>query len=167
MAENIDGAANGAAQPQGGAQLNLQRNYIKDASFEAPNAPHIFQQQGQPNIELNLSQRVNQLGDGVFEVVLGATVTCKVEDKTAYLAEVQQAGIFGLTGFDDASREAVLSTYCPNTLFPYARQVVSDLVQNGGFPPFLLQPINFEALYAEQLRRRAEGGNQPTQGLNA
>jgi preprotein translocase subunit SecB len=88
--------------------------------------------------------------------VLSVTATCKVEDKTAYLAEVQQAGIFGLTGFDPASRDAVLATYCPNVLFPYVRQVISDMVQNGGFPPFFLQPINFDALYAEQQRRRAD-----------
>jgi preprotein translocase subunit SecB len=157
MADNTNGAANGQALPQQGqAQLNLQRIYVKDVSFEAPGAPQIFQQQGQPNVELNLSQRVAPLGNDAFEVVLSVTATCKVEDKTAYLAEVQQAGIFGLTGFDAASRDAVLATYCPNVLFPYVRQVISDMVQNGGFPPFFLQPINFDALYAEQQRRRAE-----------
>jgi len=130
-------------------------------SFEAPGAPQIFGQQGQPNVELNLAQRVSQLGDDTFEVVLSVTATCRVEDKTAYLAEVQQAGIFGLSGFDAQGREAILSTYAPNVLFPYVRQIVSDLVQNGGFPPFFLQPINFDALYAEQMRRRAEGGTAP------
>ena len=159
MAENSNGAANGLAHPQdqGQAQLSLQRIYVKDVSFEAPGAPQIFAQQGQPNVELNLSQRVAQVGTDAFEVVLSVTATCKVEDKTAYLAEVHQAGIFGLSGFDAQARDAVLSTYCPNVLFPYVRQVVSDLIQNGGFPPFFLQPINFDALYAEQLRRRAEG----------
>ncbi|MFI4968813.1 MAG: protein-export chaperone SecB [Lysobacterales bacterium] len=157
MAENTNGAANGHAHPEAGqAQLTLQRVYVKDVSFEAPAAPQIFQQQGQPNVELNLSQRVAQLGADTFEVVLTVTATCKVEGKTAYLAEVHQAGIFGLAGFDAQGRDAVLATYCPNVLFPYARQIVSDLVQNGGFPPFFLQPINFDALYAEQLRRRAD-----------
>lgn len=156
MAENSNGAANGQALPQ--AQLNLQRIYVKDVSFEAPGAPHIFQEQGQPNVEINLSQRTNVLGTDVYEVVLSVTATCKVGDKTAYLAEVEQAGIFGIVGFDDANRDAVLGTYCPNVLFPYVRQIISDLVQNGGFPPFFLQPINFDALYAEQQRRRAEGG---------
>jgi preprotein translocase subunit SecB len=156
MAENSNGAANGQALPQ--AQLNLQRIYVKDVSFEAPGAPHIFQEQGQPNVEINLSQRTNVLGTDVYEVVLSVTATCKVGDKTAYLAEVEQAGIFGIAGFDDANRDAVLGTYCPNVLFPYVRQIISDLVQNGGFPPFFLQPINFDALYAEQQRRRAEGG---------
>ena len=156
MAENSNGAANGQALPQ--AQLNLQRIYVKDVSFEAPGAPHIFQEQGQPNVEINLSQRSSVLGTDVHEVVLSVTATCKVGDKTAYLAEVEQAGIFGIAGFDDANRDAVLGTYCPNVLFPYVRQIISDLVQNGGFPPLFLQPINFDALYAEQQRRRAEGG---------
>lgn len=146
--------ANGASA---GPQLSLQKIYVKDASFEVPGAPHIFQEQGQPQIQLNLAQQVGSLADSVYEVVLTVTVTCKLADKTAYLAEVQQAGVFGLAGFDDPNREAVLSTYCPNVLFPYARQAVSDMIQNGGFPPFLMQPINFEQLYAEQVRRRAEG----------
>jgi preprotein translocase subunit SecB len=160
MAETQNGAGNGQAQ-QGQAQLSLQKIYTKDVSFEAPGAPQVFQSQGgQPNVELNLSQRVTQLGESAFEVVLSVTATCKIEDKTAYLAEVHQAGIFGLAGFDAPGRDAVLATYCPNVLFPYARQVVSDMVQNGGFPPFFLQPINFDALYAEQQRRRADSTNQ-------
>jgi len=165
MAESSNGAANGQAQ-QAQAQLNLQKIYVKDVSFEAPGAPQVFQTQGQPNVELNLSQRVAQLSDTAYEVVLSVTATCKIEDKTAYLAEVHQAGIFGLAGFEQSARDAVLSTYCPNVLFPYARQVVSDLVQNGGFPPFFLQPINFDALYAEQLRRRSDAAGQGT-GANA
>ena len=140
-----------------GPALSLQKIYIKDASFEVPGAPHIFQEQGQPQIQLNLAQQVGTLADSVYEVVLTITVTCKVAEKTAYLAEVQQAGVFGLAGFDQPNREAVLATYCPNVLFPYARQAVSDMIQNGGFPPFLMQPINFEQLYAEQMRRRADG----------
>ena len=166
MAETQNGAGNGQAQ-QGQAQLSLQKIYTKDVSFEAPGAPQVFQSQGgQPNVELNLSQRVTQLGESAFEVVLSVTATCKIEDKTAYLAEVQQAGIFGLSGFDASGRETVLATYCPNVLFPYVRQVISDLVQNGGFPPFFLQPINFDALYADQQRRRVEGTGAGT-GANA
>lgn len=150
-----DETTNGSAAA--GAQLSLQKVYIKDVSFEAPGAPQIFQDQGQPQIQLNLSQQIGALAENIYEVVLTVTVTCKLAEKTAYLAEVQQAGVFGLSGFDNQNRDAVLATYCPNVLFPYARQVVSDLIQNGGFPPFLMQPINFESLYAEQARRRAEG----------
>ena len=96
------------------------------------------------------------VADGLFEVVLAVTVTCQLADKTVYLAEVHQAGLFGLGGFDDRTLDMMLGTYCPNVLFPYVRQGISDLVVQGGFPPFYLQPINFEALYAEGLRRRAE-----------
>src|SRR5215469_11416192 len=145
------------ATPVEGAQLSLQKVYLKDASFEVPGAPHIFQEQGQPQIQLNLQQQVGALADNVYEVVLTVTVTCKFAEKTAYLAEVQQAGVFGVAGFDQSNRDMVLATFCPNVLFPYARTAVSNLIQDGGFPPFLMQPINFEALYAEQMRRQAQG----------
>lgn len=158
-----DQQANGQASAQ--AQLSVQKIYIKDSSFEAPSAPHIFQENGQPQIQLSLGQAVQTLGPDVYELVLTVTVTCKIGEKTAYLAEVQQAGIFGVAGFDDASRDGVLGSYCPNVLFPYARQAISDMVQNGGFPPFFLQPINFDALYAEAVRRREEGTDAPA--LNA
>ncbi|MGQ0801454.1 MAG: protein-export chaperone SecB [Pseudomarimonas sp.] len=163
-----DETANGAASAQQPtAQLVVQKIYVKDASFEAPNSPMIFQQEGQPNLQLNLSQKVATLNENLYEVVLSLTLTCTLAEKSAYLAEVQQAGIFGIVGFDQANLEAVLSTYCPNALFPYARQIISDLVQNGGFPPYLLQPINFEQLYAEQLRRRADQVSMPTTTLEA
>lgn len=154
MSENQAVGANGSAQPGAVGQVAVQKIYVRDSSFEVPGAPMIFQEQGQPNIQLNLSQKVQNLAEGVFEVVLTVTVTCKIAEKTAYLAEVQQAGIFSLTGFDQQSLHAVVGTFCPNTLFPYARQAISDLINNGGFPPFLLQPVNFEQLYAEQMRRR-------------
>jgi len=155
-----DQAANGAAAADpaaANAQFNLQKIYIKDASFEAPNAPAVFQEEGQPQLQLNLAQKVQGLADGVFEVVLTVTLTCTLNGKTAYLAEVAQGGIFGVFGFDQRNTEAILATYCPNVLFPYARQAVSEMVVNGGFPPYYLQPINFEQLYAEQLRRRTAG----------
>lgn len=148
-------ASNGAEQPQM-AQVAVQKIYVKDSSFEAPNAPQIFQEQGQPNIQLNLNQRVQTLGENVYEVTLSVTVTCKLGEKTAYLAEVQQAGIFGLAGFDPANLHAMLGTFCPHTLFPYARQSIAALIVDGGFPPFVLQPVNFEQLYSEQMRRRAQ-----------
>lgn len=154
-----DTAANGAAQA--GPTLSVQKLYVKDASFEIPNAPMIFQEQAQPQISLNLAQRVNNFADGLYEVVLTVTVTCKVGEKTAYLAEVQQAGVFGLAGFNANDLQAVLATYCPHTLYPYARQVVSDLILAGGFPPFLLQPINFEQVYADSMAQRAQQGDSP------
>ena len=151
MAEQNNGAA-GADQ----AQFTIQKIYVKDVSFEVPNSPNVFNEQGQPNLELNLNQKVARIAEGLFEVALGITLTCKVEDKTIYLAEVEQAGLFGLTGFDERTLDMMLGTYCPNVLFPYVRQTISELVVQGGFPPFYLQPINFEGLYAEGLRRRAE-----------
>lgn len=119
----------------------------------------MFAENVQPELQLNLNQRVQRLGENAFEVVLGVTLTCKAGDKTAYVAEVQQAGIFGLIGLEPQAVDVLLGTQCPNILFPYVRQLVSDLVQAGGFPPFFLQPINFEALYAESLRQRAQGGD--------
>ena len=155
MSANLteEAAAEGA---QAGASFNVQKIYLKDVSFEAPNAPMVFNEQGQPELNMNLNQKVGKLADGVYEVVLGVTLTCTVEDKTIYLVEVAQAGIFGLNGFDDATLDAMLGMHCPNVLFPYARQTISDLISSGGFPPFYLQPMNFEAIYAEGLRRRAE-----------
>ena len=153
MAEQNNGAV-GADQ----AQFSIQKIYVKDVSFEVPSAPQIFSEPGQPQLELNLNQKVGRVADGMFEVVLGVTLTCKLGDKTIYLAEIQQAGLFALAGFDDRTLDMMLGTYCPNVLFPYARQFLGELVAQGGFPPFYLQPINFEALYAEGLRRRAEQG---------
>jgi preprotein translocase subunit SecB len=155
MSANLtEGAAVEGAQD--GASFNVQKIYLKDVSFEAPNAPMVFNEQGQPELSMNLNQKVGKLADGVYEVVLGVTLTCAIEDKTIYLAEVAQAGIFGMVGFDEATLDAMLGIHCPNVLFPYARQIISDMISSGGFPPFYLQPMNFEAIYAEGLRRRAE-----------
>ena len=147
------------------AQFTVEKIYVKDVSFEAPNAPAVFNEQGQPQLSMNLNQKVARLEGDLFEVVLGVTLTCTLNEKTVYLAEVEQAGIFGLAGFDDRTLDMMLGTYCPNVLFPYVRQSVSDLITNGGFPPFYMQPINFEALYAEGLRRRAEAQSQQAAAL--
>ena len=153
---NLTNGAAGAAGAADQAQFTIQKIYVKDVSFEVPGAPAIFNEPGQPQLVLNLNQKVARAADGVFEVVLGITLTCKVNEKTVDLAELEQAGLFGLAGFDDRTLDMMLGTYCPNVLFPYARQAIGDLIAQGGFPPFYLQPINFEALYAEGLRRRAE-----------
>lgn len=161
MADETNGANGAGPQGDQGPQLTVQKIYVKDASFEVPNAPAIFQEQAQPRVDLNLSQKVNNFAPNLFEVSLAVTVTCKVGEKTAYLAEVEQAGVFGAAGFDAQQLDAVLGTYCPHVLFPYVRQAISDLVQNGGFPPFLLQPINFDQVYAEAVRRRQQPDAQP------
>ena len=161
---NDNPAANGQAEAQPSAQLAIQKIYLKDASFEVPGAPQVFQEQGQPQFKLELSQRVQQIGDNAFDVELGVNLTCELAEKVVFLAEIKQAGIFVLEGFDDANRQAILGTYCPQALFPYARSTISELVLAGGFPQFVLQPINFDQLYAEQMRRRAAEAQQ-SEGL--
>ena len=151
-----DDTLNGAAQAQAGATFTVEKIYVKDLSFEAPNAPQVFNEQAQPELQMNLNQKVQRLSDSAFEVLLGVTLTCNVGGKTAYLAEVQQAGVFTLAGFEDAGIDAMLGTQCPNLLYPYAAANVSQLIQTGGFPPFFMQPINFEGLYAENLRQRSQ-----------
>ena len=154
MSEQDTLNGNGAAPT--GPSFTVEKLYIKDVSFEAPGTPQVFNESGQPQLQMNLNQSVQRLSDTAFEVVLGVTLTCTIGEKTAYLAEVQQAGVFGLVGFDETTLEIMLGTHCPNALYPYARQVISDLIQAGGFPPFLLQPLNFESLFAEGMRQRAE-----------
>jgi len=172
MAEQQPDSANGAAAPTqpAGAQFSVDRIYVKDVSFESPKAPQVFSEQSQPQLNMNLNQRVTKVSDNGYEVVLGITLTCTIgEDNTVYVAEVQQAGVFTLDGFEPQVLDGMLGTHCPNVLYPYARQLIGDLIQAGGFPPFLLQPINFDALYAEGLRQRAsqqqpEAGGSGTAG---
>jgi preprotein translocase subunit SecB len=144
-----------AMTPEAGssAQFQIQKLYAKDVSFELPNAPQVFQQEGQADVKMSLSQRVEELGDNLHEVVLTVTVTATVGEKTAYLAEVAQAGIFLVTGFNEQATHAVMNTMCPSTLFPYARQTISSLIADGGFPPLTLQPVNFEQLYAQRMQQ--------------
>ena len=151
-----DETTNGAVAPAeaAGPAFTVEKIYVKDVSFEVPGAPAIFAENVQPELQLNLNQRVQRLNEALFEVVLGVTLTCKIGEKTAYVAEVQQAGVFALVGLEPQAIDVLLGTQCPNILFPYVRQTVSDLIQAGGFPPFLLQPINFDGLYAETLRQR-------------
>lgn len=136
-------------------QFAVQRIYTKDVSFESPNAPEIFRGEWKPNNELNLNTKVNRLGDSAYEVVLSVTVTTSLGDKTAFIVEVQQGGIFTLSGFSEQELGPMLGAYCPNLLFPYAREVVSDLVTKGSFPQLVLQHVNFEALFAQHQQQAA------------
>ena len=136
-------------------EFTLQRIYVKDISFETPNSPAIFTEEWKPESSLNLNSSVNKLDNDIDEVVLSITVTTKVGEKTAFLVEVQQAGIFAVKGFPDNEMGHMMSAYCPNILFPYAREVVSDLVNKGSFPQMLLSPVSFEALYAQHLQQQA------------
>ncbi|MBV5275789.1 MAG: protein-export chaperone SecB [Lamprocystis purpurea] len=136
-------------------QFAVQRIYTKDLSFESPNAPEIFRGEWKPQNELNLNTKVNRLSDQAYEVVLSVTVTAKVGDKTAFIVEVQQAGIFTMAGFTEQELGPMLGAYCPNLLFPYARETVSDLVTKGSFPQLVLQHVSFDALFAQHQQEAA------------
>ena len=130
------------------AQIGLQKVYLKDASYEAPNAPAIFSGEWQPAINLNLATRHTNLGKHRYEVILEATVEAKQGDNVAFLAEIQQAGIFLIRGIGDDDLARVLQTFCPTQIYPYARESIADLVGKGGFPQLHLQPASFEAMFA-------------------
>jgi preprotein translocase subunit SecB len=136
-----------------GPQFGILRIYLKDVSFETPNSPVIFTQEFKPDVELQVNTSVNELEDSLFEVVLNVTVTSQQGEKTAFLVEVQQAGIFQVQGLDAAQKSHMLRAYCPETLYPFAREAVSDLVVKGGFPQLLLAPVNFEAVYKQNLNQ--------------
>lgn len=142
--------------------FTIQKIYTKDISFESPNTPELFTTDFQPQLSVDLNVESSKLSDDVYHVVLRVTATTKVEEKTAFLCEVEQAGIFTLKGFEDAEMGYLLGAGCPNTLFPYAREVVSDLVQRGGFPQLLLEPVNFDAMYHSHLQNQ-QGDAQPTE----
>ncbi|NIM68935.1 MAG: protein-export chaperone SecB [Xanthomonadales bacterium] len=149
-----EAAAEQAQQPT--AQFQVQKIYVRDASLELPNAPQIFRETGDAEINMNLSQRVSEMqgsADGVHEVVLTVTVTAKSGDKTAYLAEVHQAGLFAIVGMDERQKQFTLNTLCPHILYPYACRVISGLVTDGGLPPLVLQPLSFEQIYAQRLQQ--------------
>lgn len=143
-----DGGGNGS----GGSlrQFSLQRLYIKDMSFEAPNAPGIFNEApGDPDVNLNLRNSHTALDGDNHEVVLHLNIHAKVGGRSLFLVELDQAGIFLIKGYGEDELKQLLGTYCPATLFPYAREAISSTVAKGGFPPLVLQPINFDALYAQ------------------
>lgn len=133
----------------------IQKIYTKDISFESPNTPGIFGAEFKPVLDVNLNVESKALEEGLFHVILRVTATTKIEDHTAFLCEVEQAGIFTLQGFSDEELGYLLGSQCPNTLFPYAREAVSDLVARGGFPQLLLEPVNFDAMYHEHLQAQA------------
>ena len=133
-------------------QFIIQRIYIKDVSFEAPNSPGMFTQEWNPDTNLDLNTHVNPLSSDNYEVELAITITVKSSDKTAFLVEVTQAGVFFITGYAQEQINHLLAAYCPNILFPYAREVIASLVSKGSFPELHLSPINFDALYARRLQ---------------
>ncbi len=138
-------------------QFSIQKLFVKDISFESPGTPGVFGfKKWEPQIDLNLNNTHNVIGENVYEAVLTITATVKHEDKTAFLVEVQQAGIFTIAGFEEQDRNYILASQCMNVLFPYAREVISDLTARGGFPPFILSPVNFDALYQQHIQQQKE-----------
>jgi len=137
-------------------QFSIQKLYVKDISFESPNSPLVFTSQWEPKVEVNLASNAQTLQEGLYDIGLTVTVTVKMEDKTAYLAEVCQAGIFAIAGFTEQELGQMIGSFCPNILFPYVREVISDIVNKGGFPPMLLAPVNFDALYLQHLQQLQE-----------
>lgn len=141
-------------------QFSIQKIYTKDMSFETPNSPKIFTEKWEPSVDFNLGTNVTTLEASLYEIAITVTITVKSGSTTAYLVEIIQAGIFSLSGFTDQEMGPMVGSFCPNILFPYAREAVSDLVAKGGFPQLLLAPINFDALYAqhlEQLQQQTPG----------
>jgi preprotein translocase subunit SecB len=137
-------------------QVRLERLYLKDVSFESPNTPEMFTQAWEPQINLEINNRSQQVGDGHFEVVLTATATATLGEKTAFVVEVQQAAVFAMSGLPEEVVHRAIGTVCPNTLFPYVREAIDSLVVRGGFPALHLAPVNFDAAYADALKQQRD-----------
>ena len=133
--------------------FTIEKIYVKDLSLEVPNAPQVFLERDTPKVDIQIGTRASTLDDGHYEVVLTVTATAKLGDKTVFLIEAHQAGIFQVRNLPRESIEPVLGVTCPNILFPYARETVSDAIVRAGFPPFLLAPVNFEALYQQRMQQ--------------
>lgn len=149
-------------QPQ--QQFAIQKIFIKDVSFESPNAPAVFTEgEWKPEVNVQINTEAKALNEGLHEVTLTITVTAKQLEKTAFLVEVKQCGIFQMSGFEQEQIGGMLGAYCPETLFPYAREAISDLVTKGGFPQMLLSPVNFNALYMQHQQQQQTQQATPTE----
>ena len=143
-----------AEEQQTQAVFTIEKIYVKDLSIEVPNAPQVFLERDTPRVDVQLSTEAKSIDEGHFEVVLSVTTTATVKEKTVFLVEAKQAGIFQVRNLPKESLDLVLSITCPNILFPYARETVSDSITRSGFPPFLLAPVNFEALYQQRMQQQ-------------
>jgi len=147
-------------QPQQQATFQIEKVYVKDLSLEIPHAPGIFTEQVQPEIQVQINTEAQQFGEGFYEVTVTATVTAKMDERTIFLAEAEQAGIFSLRNVPAAEMGPLLGIACPTVIFPYLRETMSDLITRGGFPPLLLAPLSFEQLYLQQQQQAAQKGPQ-------
>ena len=141
--------------------FGIEKLYVKDLSVEVPNAPEIFLEREAPQVEIQLNTGGRAVGDGVYEVVLTVTVTAKMAEKTVFLVEVGQAGIFRIQNVPEEQLEPLIAVACPNILFPYAREAVSDAVSRAGFQPIVLQPVNFESMYMRRLQQQEAQAGAP------
>ena len=142
--------------------FGIEKLYIKDLSVEVPNAPEIFLEREAPQVEIQLNTSGRGVGEGVFEVILTVTVTAKFGEQTVFLVEVGQAGIFRIMNVPEDQIEPLIAVACPNILFPYARETVSDAVTRAGFSPIVLQPVNFEAMYMQRMQEQTAASAEPT-----
>jgi len=142
--------------------FGIEKLYIKDLSIEVPNAPEIFLEREAPQVEIQLNTSGRGVGEGVFEVILTVTVTAKFGEKTVFLVEVGQAGIFRIMNVPEDQIEPLIAVACPNILFPFAREAVSDAVTRAGFSPIVLQPVNFEAMYMQRMQEQTAASAEPT-----
>ena len=147
-------------QPQ--AVFTIEKIYVKDLSLEVPGAPKVFLERDTPRVDVQLSTQASSVDEGHFDVVLSVTVTATLNDKTVFLVEAHQAGIFQVRNIPKESVDPVLSITCPNILFPFVRETISDAITRAGFPAFLLAPVNFEALYQQRIQQQAQGQPAPT-----
>jgi preprotein translocase subunit SecB len=144
------------AEEEAEKRLSIGKIYLKDLSFESPQSPGIFRQADwSPTTDLNLRSGHTTISDNQHEIVLTVTVEAKADDQTVFLVELQQAGLFEISGYEGEELKAILGSFCPNILFPYARESIASLIQKGGFPEFILQPINFDALYLQAQQQAA------------
>jgi preprotein translocase subunit SecB len=137
--------------------FQIEKIYVKDVSLEIPGAPQVFLESQGPQLEIQVRNQSMQFAEGLYEVSVTVTVTAKAGERTLFLAEASQAGIFSVRGVPAADLEPLLAVACPTILYPYARETISDLVIRGGFPPVLLSPVSFEALYAQRQQQAADG----------
>ena len=138
------------SEPQNQPAFSIEKVYVKDLSLEIPNAPQAFLEREPPTVDIQLHHESSKVDEGVYQTSLTVTVTAKVNDKTLFLVEAGQAGIFVIRNIPASDMDAILGIACPNILFPYVREVISDIVVRAGFPPVVLNPVNFEALYQAQ-----------------
>ena len=155
-----------ADAPDTNPVFNIQRMYLKDLSLEQPNSPQILLEQTQPQVDINLQMAAAGVSDGIFEVTVTATITTKVQDRTLFLIEAKQAGIFEIRHIPGEQMQGILGIVCPQMIYPYLRAIISDVCTRAGFPPIMLTEVNFQAMFESQQAQIAAGANGSTPTVN-